>query len=256
MRALCLLVCLSLTLPAAAADEKKPPQERLKVLILDMKGNLPEEQRTSISNLLATEMETFPVEVLSSADMRAMVELEGERQALGCEADTSCLAEIAGALGAALVLFGDVTKLGSRSLLNLNLFDSTEGRAVGRSTIKGANLDEVIDGIPAGLRKVVGPALEQNGIALAPVEPPPPPPGEGPSLLGVTLLGVGGVGVIGGVATTFIALGHEDAAASTNVQLARKEKYDEANGMWIATAVLGSVGVASLVGGLAFMGGE
>lgn len=52
---------------------------------------------------------------------------------MGC-GDSSCLAEIAGAMGAEFVVFGDVGKLGETFVINLNLFDNNAVRpSVGRS---------------------------------------------------------------------------------------------------------------------------
>src|SRR5687768_16999194 len=52
-------------------------------------------------------------DVLSRADIERMLQFEQQRQAIGCESDMQCLAEIGGALGVALLVSGSVGKVGS-----------------------------------------------------------------------------------------------------------------------------------------------
>ncbi len=75
-------------------------------------------------------------------DAERAIELEGERAELGC-AESSCLAEIAGALGADLVVFGDVSRLDALLVVNLNVFDSTQATSVARSSFTAGSIDEV-----------------------------------------------------------------------------------------------------------------
>lgn len=72
------------------------------------------------------------LDVISSADVRRALELEGDKRSLGCDEQTSCLAEIAGAMGARLVVFGQVGDLEGELVLTLNLYDSQAASAVGR----------------------------------------------------------------------------------------------------------------------------
>lgn len=72
------------------------------------------------------------LDVLASADVRRAIELEGDKRALGCAEQTSCLAEVAGAMGARLVVFGQLGDLDGELVLTLNLYDSQSATAVGR----------------------------------------------------------------------------------------------------------------------------
>src|SRR6185437_8457381 len=63
-------------------------------------------------------------DVLASADMRRQIEMEAYKQAIGCTEKASCLAEVAGALGANVVVYGSIGKLDDVIILTLNLFDS------------------------------------------------------------------------------------------------------------------------------------
>src|SRR5690606_13720771 len=79
------------------------------------------------------------LEVVAGDDLRRMADLEADRQALGCEADTSCLAELAGALDAEYVVYGQVGGLGGSILVTLNLFDVRRSRAAGRASLQVAD---------------------------------------------------------------------------------------------------------------------
>lgn len=174
---------------AAKGEAQKAP--KLRLIVLDLKGGglEPAQLEALTGYVTVTLSEYAPLEVLSGADVRAMVELEGEKQSLGCADDTSCLAEVAGAMGARLVVFGQMAKLGSRYVLNLSLFDSEAGKAVGRASVTGDALEEVFEQMPRGVHKLVGAFLERQGysveapVAAAPARAaaaePAAPPSEG-----------------------------------------------------------------------------
>ena len=84
--------------------------EKPKMLMMDLKATRVEEDIVSIiTDLISTELTTHDeFEIITGADMRQMAELEAERQSLGCMDDSSCLAELAGAMGARLVVYGSV----------------------------------------------------------------------------------------------------------------------------------------------------
>jgi hypothetical protein len=69
------------------------------------------------------------------------VALQAEKQNAGCDDSGSCMAEIAGALGASLVVFGDVGKLGELLVVNLNLFNVDLAQSQGRVTIEAPSLE-------------------------------------------------------------------------------------------------------------------
>lgn len=138
-------------------------------------------------------------DVLSSSDLRRVVELEAEKQVMGCDEASSCLAEVAGAMGARYVVFGQIAPVGDRIILTLNLFDSDLGRSSGRVVIMGATVDElfpVIDGkvdqlvasaLPEPKAKAPPPAPAPDGEAgaegdAAPAPAPPPPAPEEPRI--------------------------------------------------------------------------
>lgn len=94
------------------------------------------------------------IEVVTAEELRQMIELEGEKQALGCD-DTSCLGEIAGAMGAQYVLFGKVGRLGELTVVQVNLFDSTAAKTVTRQEIKEQGIELVAEQIQPAVDSIV-----------------------------------------------------------------------------------------------------
>ena len=157
--------------------------EKPRMLVMDLKATLVEEEIvTIITDLVSTELTTFSAfEIITGADMRQMAELEAEKQSLGCADDNSCLAELAGAMGARFVVFGSVGKLGKNIIVTLNLFDSQNAKSAGRENIRATSLDTLPDQIPVTVKKLVRGALPQEKApapAVAKTEPAPEPEPE------------------------------------------------------------------------------
>jgi len=117
--------------PAAAAQPAPKPS----VIVLDLQPTNADAQTAQlITDLVAVSLgRTKHFQVLTSEDVRSVVALEAEKHALGCD-DASCLAEIAGAMGADYVLHGSVGALGALFVVNLNLFDSQQAKSIGRES--------------------------------------------------------------------------------------------------------------------------
>jgi hypothetical protein len=106
-----LLVGAALLSPLAAHAEDDVAGRKVRVLVLQPEAKSKESKPVSDAVAGLIPVELAPVtsfDVLSTADVQQMVELEAEKAAMGC-ADNSCLAELAGALGADLVVYGDVS---------------------------------------------------------------------------------------------------------------------------------------------------
>jgi hypothetical protein len=144
-----------------------PAPERFKLISLDLKGaNVTPQDLSLLSGLLAVELGAYEaLEVVSGAEVRQLVELEGEKAMLGCEASASCLAEIAGALGARLVAFGELGRLGKRYVLNLSLHDSKTNRSVGRASLQGEDIEGLADGMTEASITLVEPFLQSENAS-------------------------------------------------------------------------------------------
>lgn len=107
------------------------------------------------------------VRVLSKSDVAQVLSLERQRQLLGCaEGGTSCLAELAGALGVASVLTGTVAKLESGFVATLKVIDGADGTTRWTAT-------ERVDAERALFAFLEGRARD---LAVFLTPPPPPPP--------------------------------------------------------------------------------
>lgn len=120
--------------PPAAPLTPAPPKRKPRVLVLEpTSSSVDEDTKKAIASVIVAELELLEsVEVISATEIQKLANLEAQKQAVGCD-QTGCLAELAGAIGAELVVFGDVTKLGEISLLNLQLFDAATTRPVSRA---------------------------------------------------------------------------------------------------------------------------
>jgi hypothetical protein len=75
---------------------------------------------------LAQHLGASGVVVKTQKDIEAMLGLERQKQLLGCTSDeSSCAAELAGALGADGMLLGDIAKVASAYQINLKVISST-----------------------------------------------------------------------------------------------------------------------------------
>ena len=262
-----------IVLMSSYAQTGHAEQKRDRLLMLDLKATLIEEQVVGIiTNMVSAELANYNqrFEIITSADMRQMVALEAEKQSMGCVTDSSCLAELAGAMGARLVLFGGVGKLGNNIIITLNLFDSVEATSAGRVIIRASDLDVVPDKVPPALAKLVSqfvPNAPNQFPTPSTSAAPTPPPASGNQTVDTTettfpwlaVLGLTTVAVAGGTVAGLYGLpAYETAISSEKAYQAVKndgtqqsiDTYDQAQddqADFFAGPVYGLVGGA-LVG--------
>ncbi|HEY4220319.1 MAG TPA: hypothetical protein VGO62_03235 [Myxococcota bacterium] len=127
---------------------------RVKVLVLDVKSkDLSASEVETLTSLITAQLSRYQqLDVLSSVDIHRLVDLESQKQTVGCDSG-SCLSELAGALGAELVFFGQAGKLGTTVVLTLNVFDAKKNEAVGRQPVEARDISQLPD--------LVGPAIDR-----------------------------------------------------------------------------------------------
>jgi hypothetical protein len=157
--------------------------------------------------------------VVNFRELEDTLSAEQQRQLLNCEA-SSCLAEIAGAMGVDLLLTGSVGQLGQVLVVNLRLIAAHSGLAKGSvsETFTGG-----LDSVVLNAEVLVHNLLIQNGYIQGrkqALQQPRPPPrarravrqqaqdkeaseGGGPS--GIPLLALGGASGLGSVVTVILA---------------------------------------------------
>jgi len=179
---------------------------------------------TEVTTVAASQL--AGAEVLSTRDIERLVALESEKQLLGCTDSTACLAEVAGAMGARLVIFGELGSLDDQLLLTLNLYDANHAKSVARQIVRGPTLTAVADGIDDAIRLLVTPTLatiDAKPVRLLVMQMrnlrsdtaavvPPPPAMSGLSLVGVTGVGLGLAAAAVGGAFGVLAINNDGAA--------------------------------------------
>ncbi|MBK7862715.1 MAG: hypothetical protein IPJ65_29720 [Archangiaceae bacterium] len=234
-----------LLLALAASSTALAEKAKLAVMSLRPAGGLDEQVASAMTDAVATEANARGFfEVMSSNDIATLLGVQRQKQLLGCSEDSgSCLAELAGALGARFVLSGSVAKLGDVFQLTLSTVDSKSAQPIGRSTRLAKDL--------AALR-----AQLPYAVAEATATPLPAPPSR---VLPFTLLGIGAAALIAGGVVGFTALSSEGAI---NRELQNGEQNPEAlrrlDAYQRELDVIGlqrTVALVSLIAGVAFLAG-
>lgn len=288
------LLAFGVALVAGSARAAAPPTEGpgpVRLLMLDLEAGPevePELVRT-IAGLISVEISALrfgppgacptggepacrSFDLVTGQDVRRAVELEASKQALDCDAAASCLAEVAGALGADLVIFGDVGRLGSVLVVNLSLFDSAEVRTPGRAALRARDLEELPDQIAPKLLELLGPTLQERGLGalLGTRAGAPGAARAGASALPWTVAGIGGAAALGGLAAAVTGLlpwmghglaradieGYEQQGLSALEDAKRRQQdqiaYRDAWGSW--GALTAGIGAATLAVGVVVAG--
>lgn len=145
---------------------------------------------TTIAGLVTSELSAdVRLDIIAADEVERLAALEGDRQNVGCT-DNSCLAELAGAIGARYVVFGDVGKLGDVVIVQLNLFDSQTAQALNRVTIQAESMSALPRVLPPRVRELTSPLVSST----TPSPPPASPINAWPWVFiggGVVVAGVG-----------------------------------------------------------------
>lgn len=95
------------------------------------------------------------VSVISMEEVRAMLDLEAQRQLVGCDEEASCLAEIAGALGADVLVTGTVARVGDEHIIGVKRIDQR------RAEVTATFSERLSAGDGSELLTSIGPAVER-----------------------------------------------------------------------------------------------
>jgi len=106
--------------------------------------------------------------VVAPGDMRDLLGFEKNKQVLGCQEGSACVAEIAGALGVDYLAAAKVGRLERTTLVYLNLLDSQSATARARARRQFTG----VDAMPASIDELVVEVVR----AIAPVPEPKPVP--------------------------------------------------------------------------------
>ncbi len=244
MRLLVVLVVL-VTGPALASD-----QPGLAALNIKAERGVDASLATLISEAILSELKASGrfASVIGSSDMQTMIDMEQQKQALGCDENT-CLAQLGGALGVPYLLSGSLGSVGGQFMLNLKIIQVEESRVAERKTHIFDSEKALVRGLESVLTGLVSGALNSAD-------------GQAESVKQVRVMSQSkrlGPWVGGGLATigTGLALGgylsaqaaQSDYDASPTVARSRDLQSAVSSGNTMISIGLGSVGagIAALV---------
>ena len=92
--------------------------------------------------------------VVGGSDMAAMIDLEAQKQALGC-AEESCLAELGGALGVPYMFNASIGKMGTLMVLTVKIIAVEEAKVEVRQILRAKDEGALADGIDGLVDKAV-----------------------------------------------------------------------------------------------------
>lgn len=120
MRLLLALLLLASTVSAAPPRFVAPG-----LRVTNLKASLAQD----FTDHLAQQLVGRGLSVIASSDMQAILGIERQRQLLGCSDEgSSCMAELAGALGADGVVTGTVVRVGKKYQVNVRIIDARNAR--------------------------------------------------------------------------------------------------------------------------------
>jgi hypothetical protein len=146
---------LALLLSAAPVENASLP--RLVVLDLQHQGGATEAEAQALDDALVQALsQTRLFQVASQRDIAAVLGLERQRQLLGCSEESSCLAELSGALDARLVVSGTLNRVGGTYQLTLQSIDPRKAQPVGRSLRSARTFEDVRAMLPWAVADATG----------------------------------------------------------------------------------------------------
>ena len=168
MRLFAALLVAAVALSAPVRAAAGAPRLR-SILVLELRGDPSVVDAATLSTITSTVAAAVSrrrgLNVLTAQDVKNLVDIEAQKQMLGCTTGSeSCLAEVANAMGAELVLSGDVGKLGSSFVINLNLFDAGKARSLGRDTLTVHDLSQLPQLLEGSIGGLLSPVTGEQGL--------------------------------------------------------------------------------------------
>lgn len=191
-------------------------------------------------------------QIVTQKDVATLLGFERQKQLLGCAEDgTSCLAELAGALGVDGLVLGDVTTLGAVTQLNIKVITARDGKRIANFSERVSQEEDLFPAIERAARVLERDALAALGFSA------PRFSGAWALLPGAIALGAAGAGT----ALHLMARSDYDALrAPTPPQggLTGLQLKQQGESRQLAANVLLGVGAAAAAGAivLAFLGGS
>jgi hypothetical protein len=98
-------------------------------------------------------------DVLTSSDLKTALDLEAQKQLASCGESSSCMAEIASALDADVVVTGTLLAVGEGLTLQLAAYDAKKAASAGRRVLRAATIDAFATELEASTRTFIEPLV-------------------------------------------------------------------------------------------------
>lgn len=117
--------------PTPASDDGGGARRVIRIAVYDLESDSvdPRVARVVTESLLFELRKLQRVSVIGFEEIRTMLDLEAEKQALGCDEAESCLAEIGDALGVDYLITGSLAEVGDDYALTFKRIDQREAKA-------------------------------------------------------------------------------------------------------------------------------
>jgi len=250
---------------ASASPAAKDSRPVLLLLSVDAVASYSKGKLDSIESLLLSALEsTNRFHVIGSGDLRMMVDLEMNKQALGCKEDDACMVAIGGALGADYVAAATIGKLGRTTVLALKVIAErsatalvhaqetfqSEDRLVGAADLIA---EQVAAALPGATAKIAAVPLPSS-VFVAPPAPAPDGTSAVGHTLGIVAVVVGALGLGAGTGLELLARQRKDAFRATPQLPSVESSVNGINTMvtgaivgWAAGGAIAATGTGLLV---------
>ena len=159
----CIALALGLTFSPRPANADAPGQ-RLALMPLLVAEDIPERTSLTLTELLASELRSYPeLEVITQADIKAMLSQAEFAQMVGCTAD-GCFVDAGKHLGMRYLVSGSVLRAGTSIVVTLKVLDTQEVEALATAIrrLPDASIDAALDVLP----QLVGSLMESTYTSL------------------------------------------------------------------------------------------
>ena len=252
--------------PSTGTTEEAPKAKVTRIAVYDLTmTDVPKTWGPLVSHALTAELRKLQrTSVVSTDEIRAMLEHEANKEMLACEGGTSCLAEVADALGVDVLITGTIARVGEEHIFSLKRIDpsgQTSAQQVTKRFVAG-NGEEILSAIGPAVATLFPDAPLKSGMqrgvdkeVARRLNPPPLKPWvvvTGGVAAGACALVAGGAAAFNAALTNDLASYKQTANPFVTRTFAEKADAvdDTALTTWIAGAsfavVAAATGVAAL----------
>jgi hypothetical protein len=138
--------------------------------------NLSQETATYYSDHLAQQLALEGMRVITTTEISSLIGFERQKQLLGCsDTSSSCIAELANALGVDGLITGSIGKFGKKYQVNLKILAASDGKPLSVHSARVVGEEALLDELTAAGTKM-GREVHQKlrGGTATKAAPPPP----------------------------------------------------------------------------------